>query len=54
MGETRSGHDAGASDVMAAVDADGSTAEFVIADVGRDDAWLSMPDAVAATLDEWR
>jgi hypothetical protein len=39
---------------MAAVDADGPTAEFVIADVGRDDAWLSVPDAVAAPLEEWR
>ncbi|MFB6158005.1 MAG: hypothetical protein ABEJ34_09205 [Haloferacaceae archaeon] len=38
------------ADVMAAIDA----AEFVIADVGCDDAWLSMPEAHAPILDDWR
>lgn len=37
-------------DVMGTVDA----AEFVIAAVDRDGAWLSMPDASAPTLDDWR
>lgn len=36
--------------VMAAVDA----SEFVIADVGRDDAWLSVGESDAATLADWR
>lgn len=35
---------------MGTVDA----AEFVIAAVDRDGAWLSMPDARAPTLDDWR
>ncbi|MFB6079645.1 MAG: hypothetical protein ABEJ81_01395 [Haloferacaceae archaeon] len=36
--------------VMGAVDA----AEFVIAAVDRDGAWLSMPEARAPSLDDWR
>lgn len=37
------------TEVMAAVDA----SEFVIADVGRDDAWLSVGERDAAVLSEW-
>lgn len=37
-------------EVMAAVDSD----RLVIADVCRDDAWLTIPMGEAVTLDEWR
>lgn len=37
-------------EMMGAVDA----AEFVVADVARDGAWLSVPEAEALSLDDWR
>lgn len=40
----------GESEVMAAVDSD----QFVIADVCRDEAWLTMPVSEAVTLQEWQ
>lgn len=43
--ETRVDHE-----VMMAVDSD----QLVIADVCRDGAWLTMPAAEAATLQEWQ
>ena len=43
-----------AEDVMASVDDDGSVERFVIADISRDDAWLSLPLAEAATLADWQ
>lgn len=42
-----------APDVMASVDDDGSTERFVIADISRDDAWLSMPLSEATILSDW-
>ena len=42
------------SDVMASVDEGAGMAEFVIADVSRDDAWMSVNLADATGLDAWR
>lgn len=39
------------SEVMASVDE--HAAEFVIADLGRDDAWLSVGEADAPVLENW-
>lgn len=38
-------------DVMASIDEDSS--EFVIADIGRDDAWLSVRSRDAPVLENW-
>ncbi|NUB91753.1 hypothetical protein HT576_12075 [Haloterrigena sp. SYSU A121-1] len=38
-------------DVVAAID---GQPHLVIADIGRDDVWLSMTEEDAASLDEWR
>jgi hypothetical protein len=56
MGEAHATSDAqGAGvEVMASVDAAGRTSEFVIADICREEAWLSMPDQRAPALDDWR
>ncbi|EMA53074.1 MULTISPECIES: DUF7556 family protein [Halococcus] len=43
-----------AEDVMGSVDDDGTVERFVIADISRDDAWLSLPLAEAATLADWQ
>ncbi|EMA42730.1 DUF7556 family protein [Halococcus saccharolyticus] len=43
-----------ADDVMASVDDDGSVERFVIADISRDDAWVSMLLDEAASLPDWR
>jgi hypothetical protein len=40
--------------VVAAIDRDGSDARLVIADVSRDDSWLSVPRSEAPLLDAWR
>lgn len=37
--------------VMASIDE--GTREFVIADIARDDAWLSMESTDALVLDDW-
>jgi hypothetical protein len=42
------------SDVMASVDDGSGAPEFVIADVSRDDAWLSVQLRDASGLDDWR
>jgi hypothetical protein len=42
------------SDVMASVDDGPGAAEFVIADISRDDAWLSVRLTDAFGLDDWR
>jgi len=42
------------SDVMAAVDEGTGLPEFVIADVSRDGAWMSVQLADAPGLDDWR
>jgi len=41
------------AEVMASVE-DGSTETFVIADISRDDAYLTAPLADAASLPAWR
>lgn len=41
------------ADVMAAVD-EGPVEEFVIADVSRDEAYVTLPLAEAASLPAWR
>ncbi|MFB6101780.1 MAG: hypothetical protein ABEJ73_04375 [Haloplanus sp.] len=42
------------SDVMASVDEGAGTPEFVIADISRDDAWVSIQLGDATGLDDWR
>ena len=42
------------SDVMAAVDDGSGAAEFVIADISRDGAWVSVQLTDATGLDDWR
>jgi hypothetical protein len=37
-------------EVMAAIDSD----QLIIADICRDDAWLSMPTSGTAALPDWR
>lgn len=43
-----------ADDVMASVDGDGLAERFVIADISRDDAWVSIPLREAASLPNWQ
>jgi len=43
-----------AGEVMAAVDQDGGVERLVIADVDRDEAWLSAPVAAATRLESMR
>ncbi|MFB6280783.1 MAG: hypothetical protein ABEH40_02050 [Haloferacaceae archaeon] len=50
MTDARTGDAPRGAEVMGTVDA----AEFVIAAVDRDGAWLSMPDARAPALADWR
>ncbi|MDB9235078.1 DUF7556 family protein [Halorubrum ezzemoulense] len=44
---------ADAPDVMASVDSSASRPEFVIADVSREDAWVSVDETDATVLEEW-
>lgn len=46
--------DEGDAEVMASVDAAPGRTALVIADVSRDDAWLSMRADEAARLSDWR
>ena len=41
-------------EVLATVDESGEHERFVVADIARDEAWLSTPECDAASLDEWR
>ncbi|ELZ23611.1 hypothetical protein C475_15108 [Halosimplex carlsbadense 2-9-1] len=41
-------------EIVAAVDETDGMARFVVADIVRDDAWLSAPERDACSLDEWR
>ena len=43
-----------AHEVMAAIDSDGQGPRFVIADIGAEDSWLSVPAGAAACLADWR
>lgn len=45
---------AAAGEVMASVDSSARYPEFVIADISREDAWLSIEEADAPVLEEWR
>jgi hypothetical protein len=45
--------DASRAEVMASVDSTPSQSEFVIADISRDDAWLSMRLSEAPSLRDW-
>ena len=40
-------------DVMASIDSSASRAEFVIADVSRENAWVSVDETDATVLEEW-
>jgi len=52
--DATSAPDACSPEVMASVDPTPDGEELIIADVGSDDAWVSMSAAVAPTLPEWR
>ena len=41
-------------EVMASIDDDGTEKEFVIADISRDDSWITLPLKEAATLPNWQ
>jgi hypothetical protein len=41
------------AEVMASVDSNRSRSEFIIADISRDEAWLSMREADAPSLRDW-
>jgi hypothetical protein len=45
--------DASHTEVMASVDPSPAQPEFVIADISRDEAWVSMPASEAPSLREW-
>lgn len=40
--------------VMASIDSERDGERLIIADVSRDDAWISMPKGAAPTLSTWR
>ena len=42
-----------APDVMASIDSSSSRSELVIADVSREDAWVSVDETNATVLEEW-
>ncbi|WP_435155809.1 DUF7556 family protein [Haladaptatus sp. DFWS20] len=42
------------TEVMASVDDDGNTERLVIADISREDAWISMRVTDATSLPDWR
>ncbi|MDQ2056139.1 MULTISPECIES: hypothetical protein [Halobellus] len=50
---TAAASDASRAEVMASVDSTPAQSEFIIADISRDDAWLSMRVSEAPSLDEW-
>jgi hypothetical protein len=41
------------AEVMASIDASSSSPSYIIADISRDDAWLSVSEADAPVLAEW-
>lgn len=44
----------GDSDVVAAIDVIDGRSHLVIADIARDDVWLSVGERDAVSLEEWR
>lgn len=59
-GETDVGEDATCpperreTDIVAAIDRTGRVSEYIIADISRDDAWVSVSEAEVLPLDTWR
>lgn len=49
-----SGPEGPSTEVMASVDDAGSSSEYVIADLGADEAWLSISVSDAPELPAWR
>jgi len=41
-------------EIVATVDDTGDAPQFVVADITRDGAWLSVPTGAACSLREWR
>jgi hypothetical protein len=41
------------AEVMASIDGSSSSPSYIIADISRDDAWLSVREADAPVLAEW-
>ena len=41
-------------EVMAAVEEDGCESRYVIADISRDEAWVTAPMKAALDLEAWR
>ena len=41
-------------EVMASVDDGGNMEEFIIADISRDNSWISIPLTEAAALPDWQ
>lgn len=41
-------------EIMASVDDDGNMEEFIIADISRDNSWISISLTEAAALPNWR
>ena len=41
-------------DVISTVDRSGTRPLFIVADISRDDAWVSVPENEACPLDGWR
>lgn len=52
--DTMTGGERRGEDVMAALDHSEGATRLLIADVGRDEAWLSIHGEDAPTLEEWR
>ena len=46
--------DRSSPEVMASVEVAGSDTRFVIADISRDGAWVSVDESAAPTLEAWR
>lgn len=45
---------AGTGEIMAAIDRSEEMAQYVIADLSRDEAWLAIPEKAACPLPAWR
>ncbi len=52
-GPTGPGPAAPSNDVMASIDSSSSRPALVIADVSREDAWVSVDETDATVLEEW-
>lgn len=53
--DTTCSHESGDErEIMAAVDRTGCMPQYIIADVSRDDVWVSVLEAEAPSLETWR